>query len=288
MARPGGRAGRDDAARATTRRRSTAPPTPACSATRRRSRSRSAGSWPRTPRGRAGAVRRVAAADAGAVRPGAAGSSRQHDGTLLFSGDSGVPLVRYHIADEGGLIGYEDMLALLRRGTASTRWPTARAPGRARVRPLPFVYVFGRSHFTVSYFGANVYPENVTVGLEQPAVSALGHRQVRARGGRGRRPATRTWPSRSSSRPARTPDAGARARARASRSARSCAAEQRVRPLRAGRYQLPAGHAAAGRRPRVLPGRRQAPLHPGNERPVMRQESPAHHAGGYQILEKVC
>ena len=37
--------------------------------------------------------------------------------------------------------------------------------------PLPFVYVFGRSHFTVSFFGANVYPENVTVGLEQPEIS---------------------------------------------------------------------------------------------------------------------
>jgi phenylacetate-coenzyme A ligase PaaK-like adenylate-forming protein len=32
------------------------------------------------------------------------------------------------------------------------------------------VFVFGRSHFTVSHFGANVYPENVTVGLEQPPV----------------------------------------------------------------------------------------------------------------------
>ncbi|MGL5794686.1 MAG: phenylacetate--CoA ligase family protein, partial [Waterburya sp.] len=36
--------------------------------------------------------------------------------------------------------------------------------------PLPFVYVFGRSHFTVSYFGANIYPENVIVGLEQPEI----------------------------------------------------------------------------------------------------------------------
>jgi phenylacetate-CoA ligase len=44
-------------------------------------------------------------------------------------------------------------------------------PGVRGVRPLPFAYVFGRSHFTVSYFGANVYPENVVVGLEQPAVS---------------------------------------------------------------------------------------------------------------------
>ena len=34
-----------------------------------------------------------------------------------------------------------------------------------------FVFVFGRSLFTVSFFGANVYPENVAIGLEQPAVS---------------------------------------------------------------------------------------------------------------------
>ena len=31
--------------------------------------------------------------------------------------------------------------------------------------------MFGRSLFTVSFFGANVYPENVTVGLEQPGIS---------------------------------------------------------------------------------------------------------------------
>ena len=37
---------------------------------------------------------------------------------------------------------------------------------------LPFVYVFGRTLFAVSYFGANVYPENVTVGLERPDIAA--------------------------------------------------------------------------------------------------------------------
>jgi phenylacetate-CoA ligase len=91
-------------------------------------------------------------------------------GTLLFSGDSGVPLVRYHIADEGGLIGYQELLAFCARHGFD---PVAElgGPGARGVRPLPFAYVFGRSHFTVSYFGANVYPENVTVGLEQPAVS---------------------------------------------------------------------------------------------------------------------
>ncbi len=96
-----------------------------------------------------------------------------HDGTLLFSGDNGVPLVRYHIADEGGLIGYQDMLAFCARHGFDPMAELGQrvGPGARGVRPLPFVYVFGRSYFTVSYFGANVYPENVTVGLEQPAVS---------------------------------------------------------------------------------------------------------------------
>jgi phenylacetate-CoA ligase len=32
------------------------------------------------------------------------------------------------------------------------------------------VYLFGRADFTLSYFGANIYPENVSVGLEQPSL----------------------------------------------------------------------------------------------------------------------
>lgn len=86
----------------------------------------------------------------------------EHQGTLLFSGDNGVPLIRYHIADEGGLVTYDEMLAFVRRHGFE---PAARGPER------PFVYVFGRSHFTVSYYGANVFPENIAIGLEQPAIS---------------------------------------------------------------------------------------------------------------------
>jgi phenylacetate-coenzyme A ligase PaaK-like adenylate-forming protein len=90
------------------------------------------------------------------------------DGTLLFTGDNGIPLVRYHIADSGGLIRYTAMLDFVRKHG----FPKAGAElGDRGVRPLPFVYVFGRADFTISYFGANVFPENVTVGLEQPPVS---------------------------------------------------------------------------------------------------------------------
>jgi phenylacetate-CoA ligase len=92
------------------------------------------------------------------------------DGTLLFSGDNGVPLLRYHIADHGGIIGYDEMLRFLARhgfdplpGLAAHSW--------RGVRRLPFVHVFGRANFAVSFFGANVYPENIAVGLEQPEVA---------------------------------------------------------------------------------------------------------------------
>lgn len=83
------------------------------------------------------------------------------DGTLLFSGDSGVPLIRYHIADEGGLIPHDRMLEFVGRHGLH---PTATTP------ELPFVYVFGRSRFTISFYGANIFPENISVGLEQPDV----------------------------------------------------------------------------------------------------------------------
>ncbi|WP_132122899.1 phenylacetate--CoA ligase family protein [Actinocrispum wychmicini] len=83
------------------------------------------------------------------------------DGTLLFSGDNGVPLVRYHIADEGGLVSHPDLMDFCSRNGFTP------VPGPSS----PFVFVFGRSLFTVSFFGANIYPENVTVGLEQPGIS---------------------------------------------------------------------------------------------------------------------
>jgi phenylacetate-CoA ligase len=83
------------------------------------------------------------------------------DGTLAFTGDGAVPLIRYHIADEGGVVPHESLTALCRANGFD--------PGDGPA--LPFVYVFGRSLFTVSFFGANIYPENVTVGLERPPLA---------------------------------------------------------------------------------------------------------------------
>jgi len=95
-----------------------------------------------------------------------------HEGTLMFSGESGIPLVRYHIADEGGVLPYAALIARL-RGLGFDAEAEARRGGSRGIRPLPFVYVFGRSHFAVSYYGANVFPDTVIIGLEQPAIREL-------------------------------------------------------------------------------------------------------------------
>jgi phenylacetate-CoA ligase len=87
-------------------------------------------------------------------------------GELLFSADGGIPLVRYKILDRGGVHGFDELTS---RFTDVVQGLQARA---VAVRRLPFVHVFGRSNFALSFYGANVYPENVAVGIEQPALLA--------------------------------------------------------------------------------------------------------------------
>ncbi|MFM8333690.1 MAG: phenylacetate--CoA ligase family protein [Candidatus Methylumidiphilus sp.] len=85
--------------------------------------------------------------------------------TLAVTGDNGVPLIRYHITDQGGLMGHDDLLGFLRDWGVLALEDYGLEGGVTC--PLPFVWVFGRADFTVSFYGANVYPENVVVGLEQ-------------------------------------------------------------------------------------------------------------------------
>lgn len=91
------------------------------------------------------------------------------EGTLVVSGENIVPLVRYHIADKGGIISYQDMWTFFEsQGIGSIG--ELGLPEDFQPRELPFVFVFGRADFTVSYYGANIFPENVSVGLEQPQI----------------------------------------------------------------------------------------------------------------------
>jgi phenylacetate-CoA ligase len=95
----------------------------------------------------------------------------QDGGELVFSGESGAPLVRYKILDRGGVIPYATMQTFL-AGHGFDPSVGLTPQQRRRVREQPFVFVFGRANFAVSYYGANIFPENVSVGLEQPEFAA--------------------------------------------------------------------------------------------------------------------
>lgn len=99
------------------------------------------------------------------------------EGNLLFSGDGGIPLIRYKILDRGGLHEPDQLLSAL--GDHGALALSRLEPHALSVRKLPFLHVFGRSNFALSFYGANVYPENVAVGIEQPALlSALSGKFV--------------------------------------------------------------------------------------------------------------
>lgn len=72
------------------------------------------------------------------------------------------PRIRYNIKDEGGVLSFEEMCARLRMAGIDLATLLRKD---ARVPRLPFVYVFGRSDSTISYMGANIYPEDVEAGL---------------------------------------------------------------------------------------------------------------------------
>lgn len=99
----------------------------------------------------------------------------QEGNNLIFTGDGGVPLIRYKILDTGGVVPYRKMLDRLGQHGFSAREALEELAGEGAsvppLRELPFVYVFGRSSFAVSFYGANVYPENVAVALERPQVA---------------------------------------------------------------------------------------------------------------------
>ncbi len=75
------------------------------------------------------------------------------------------PKIRYNLHDEGGVYRYKEMISLIGKHEKQLvkkyeqqwkQWP---------ILHLPFLYVAGRSDGTLSFDGANVYPEQVEAGI---------------------------------------------------------------------------------------------------------------------------
>lgn len=98
--------------------------------------------------------------------PGAFYIETTDQGELLFTAQSGIPLVRYNIHDRGGIISFEKMINILEKYGYNCYGLLAKyGYGKGDVWRLPFFYVFGRSDGTITVAGANVYPENLDSAL---------------------------------------------------------------------------------------------------------------------------
>jgi len=100
-----------------------------------------------------------------------------HDGEILLTARGGVPLIRYNTHDRGGLLSMAEVVARCRAFGYDLRQElAARGFGPEYLRPLPFMYAFGRSD-AVTIHGANVYVDQLTDVLAQPALrgSNTGH-----------------------------------------------------------------------------------------------------------------
>lgn len=73
------------------------------------------------------------------------------------------PKLRYNVGDEGKVSAFPDVLDAL-----GARWQAAFPPHSERRRALlrlPVLFLFGRKDSTISYMGANIYPQDIEYGL---------------------------------------------------------------------------------------------------------------------------
>jgi phenylacetate-CoA ligase len=83
------------------------------------------------------------------------------------------PKLRYNIGDEAALLSYDDVVRALKRDPV--RWQAAlEATGTERMS-LPLLLLYGRADSTISYMGANIYPQDVEYGLyeENPLAESI-------------------------------------------------------------------------------------------------------------------
>ena len=74
------------------------------------------------------------------------------------------PKIRYNIGDEGKIMSYQEAAKVLQEHDGSA-WQEASHSFNGTSVVLPILFLYGRTDSTVSYMGANIYPQDVEYGL---------------------------------------------------------------------------------------------------------------------------
>ncbi|MEX0881557.1 MAG: hypothetical protein WDZ34_01645 [Candidatus Saccharimonadales bacterium] len=88
------------------------------------------------------------------------------DGILYCSSYSGLPLVRYDLKDSGGIISLKQVRKRLDKLGFDLDKDIERAGIKDTIWNLPFVYVYERNDFSVSFYAFQIYPETIRRALQ--------------------------------------------------------------------------------------------------------------------------
>lgn len=94
-------------------------------------------------------------------------------GNLVCSARSGIPLIRYDLKDRGGVVGFSDMFRRLADAGLDLTREVQGTTVDGTVWHLPFVYVYERSDFSVSFFAFQIYPETVRKAVQDRQFDTL-------------------------------------------------------------------------------------------------------------------
>ncbi len=87
------------------------------------------------------------------------------NGELVFTTESGIPLIRYNIKDHGLLMTHKYVISLLKKHNLYKSLPK-----EVKKWKNPLVILKGRNDVSVTFYALNIYPENLKAGLEDDAV----------------------------------------------------------------------------------------------------------------------
>lgn len=88
------------------------------------------------------------------------------DNRLYCTAEGGLPLIRYDLKDVGNVISYDEMFEKFNSQGRDLKKELKEGDIAATVWKLPFVQVFERTDFSVSFYAFQVYPETIRRALQ--------------------------------------------------------------------------------------------------------------------------
>ena len=86
---------------------------------------------------------------------------------IFCTGDNIIPLVRYEIGDNGGVLTFDEVGKIFESEGLDLQSEIRKAGIADTIMELPFVFVYERTDLSTKLYGAIIYPEHVKSGLER-------------------------------------------------------------------------------------------------------------------------